>query len=115
MSQQKKLMIVITNGFDNERSSMAWGTANGAVASGFELTIFLVASGVDWVRKGATQVTQLNPLAPAVGTMMQNVIDSGATNMVCPSCAKVRGTTLTAEFRINSPLLIAQAAIALHR
>ena len=91
MSQQKKLVIVITNGFDNERSSVAWSIANGAVASGFELTIFLVASGVDWVRKGATQVAQLNPLDPTVGTMMQNVIDSGATIMVCPPCAKVRG------------------------
>ena len=91
MSEQKKLVIVITNGFDNERSSVAWSVANGAIASGFELTIFLVAAGVDWARKGAAQVAQLNPLDPTVGTMMQNVIDAGATIMVCPPCAKVRG------------------------
>jgi predicted peroxiredoxin len=91
MSEQKKLVIVITNGFDNERASVAWSIANGAIASEFELTIFLVASGVDWVRKGAAEVAQLNPLDPPVGTMIRNVIESGATIMVCPPCAKVRG------------------------
>lgn len=90
MSEQKKLVIVVTNGFDNERSSVAWSVANGAIGSGFEVTMFLVASGVDWVRKGA-QVAQLNPLDPAVGTMIRNVMDNGGTIMVCPPCAKVRG------------------------
>jgi len=39
-----------TNGFDNERSSVAWSIANGGVGMGFEVTMFLVSSGVDWVR-----------------------------------------------------------------
>ena len=91
MSEQKKLVIVITNGFDNERASVAWSVANGAIASEFNLTVFLVAAGVDWVRKGSAQVAQLNPLDPPVATMIRNVIDSGATIMVCPPCAKVRG------------------------
>ena len=91
MSDQKKLVVVITNGFDNERSSVAWSVANGGIASGYEVTIFLVASGVDWVRKGATTTARLNPLDPPVGEMMQNLIDEGSTIMVCPPCAKVRG------------------------
>ena len=91
MSDSKKLVVVITNGFDNERSSVAWSIANGGIASGFEVTIFLVASGVDWVRKGANQTARLNPLDPPVGEMMQNLIDEGSTIMVCPPCARVRG------------------------
>ena len=91
MPAQKKLVIVVTNGFDNERSSVAWSVANGGIASGFNVTIFLVASGVDWVRKGAAQVARLNPLDPPVGEMMRNVLDNGGTIMVCPPCAKVRG------------------------
>ena len=71
MSEQKKLVVVITNGFDNERASVAWSIANGGIASGYKVTIFLVASGVDWVRKGATQTARLNPLDPPVGEMMQ--------------------------------------------
>ncbi|HSD99557.1 MAG TPA: DsrE family protein [Burkholderiales bacterium] len=91
MAERKKLVIVVTNGFDNERSSVAWSVANGGVASGFEVTMFLVASGVDWVRKNAAPVAQLNPLDPPVHTMIRNVMENGGTIMVCPPCAKVRG------------------------
>jgi predicted peroxiredoxin len=65
--------------------------ANGGIASGYEVTMFLVSSGVDWVRKGAAEVARLNPLDPPVKEMIQNVKDSGGTIMVCPPCAKVRG------------------------
>lgn len=91
MSEKKKLVVVVTNGFDNERSSVAWSIANGGIASDYEVTMFLVASGVDWVRKGATEHARLNPLDPPVGDMIQNVIEAGGTIMVCPPCAKVRG------------------------
>lgn len=91
MSTKKKLVVVVTNGFDNERASVAWSIANGGIASDYEVTMFLVASGVDWVRKGAMEVARLNPLDPPVKDMIQNVIDSGGTIMVCPPCAKVRG------------------------
>ena len=91
MSDKKKLVVVVTNGFDNERSSVAWSVANGGIASDYQITMFLVASGVDWVRKGATEFARLNPLDPPVGELIQNVIDSGGTIMVCPPCAKVRG------------------------
>ena len=47
MSESKKLVVVITNGFNDERASVAWSVANGGIASGFEVTMFLVSSGVD--------------------------------------------------------------------
>ena len=77
MSERKKLVIVITNGFDNERASVAWSVANGGIASNFEVTIFLVAAGVDWVRKGAAEHARLNPYDPTVGEMVSNVVESG--------------------------------------
>jgi len=91
MSDKKKLVVVVTNGFDNERSSVAWSVANGGIASDYEVTMFLVSSGVDWVRKKAMDVARMNPLDPPVKDMIQNVMDSGGTIMVCPPCAKVRG------------------------
>jgi predicted peroxiredoxin len=91
MSEKKKLVVVITQGFDNERGSVAWSIANGGIASDFEVTIFLVAAGVDWVRKGAAEVARMNPLDPPIKEMIQNVIDHGGTIMACPPCAKVRG------------------------
>lgn len=91
MSDAKKLVVVVTNGFNDERASIAWSVANGGVASGFKVTMFLVSSGVDWVRKKAADVARLNPLDPPVKDMIQTVMDSGGTIMVCPPCAKVRG------------------------
>jgi len=91
MSGKKQLVIVVTNGLDNERSSVAWSVANGGIASDFEVTMFLVSSGVDWVRRGAADVARLNPLDPPAKEMIQSVLDSGGTIMACPPCAKIRG------------------------
>ena len=91
MSDSKKLVVVVTNGFNDERASVAWSIANGGIASGFKVTMFLVSSGVDWVRKKAADVARLNPLDPPVKDMIKTVLDNGGTIMVCPPCAKVRG------------------------
>ena len=89
--EQKKLVIVITRGLDDERSSVAWSIANAGIASGFEVTAFLVSSGVDWVRKGAASVAHLNPLDPSLGDLIGNFMSNGGNVLVCPPCAKVRG------------------------
>jgi predicted peroxiredoxin len=91
MSDKQKLVIVVSRGFDDERSSVAWSIANTAVASEMEVTVFLVAAGVDWARKGAAEVARLNPLDPPIKDMMQNVMSNGGKILVCPPCAKVRG------------------------
>jgi predicted peroxiredoxin len=91
MSDTKKLVVVVTNGFNDERSSVAWSVANGGVASGYKVTMFLVSSGADWARKGAAELARPNPLDPPIKDMMQTIMDNGGTIMVCPPCAKVRG------------------------
>lgn len=93
MAEQKKLVIVNSRGLDDERSSVAWSIANTAVASDMDVTMFLVAAGVDWVRKGAADVAQLNPLDPAMSDMIGNFLSNGGRILVCPPCAKVRGYT----------------------
>jgi len=91
MSDNKKLVVVVTSGFNDERSSVAWSVANGAIGSDMQVTMFLVSSGVDWVRKGAADQARPNPLDPPVKDMIQTVIDSGGKILVCPPCAGVRG------------------------
>lgn len=93
MNNSRKLVVVITNGLDDERSSVAWSIANGGIAAGHEVSIFLVASGVDWVRKGAADFAHPNPLDPPMKEMIQNVIENGSAISVCPPCAKLRGYT----------------------
>ena len=91
MSERKKMVIVISRGLDDERSSVAWSIANTAVGSDMEVTIFLVSSGVDWVRRGAAGVAHLNPLDPTMNDMVSNVLASDGRVLVWPPCAKVRG------------------------
>ena len=91
MDEKKKLLIVITRGLDDERSSVAWSIANAAIASDLEVTIFLASAGVDWVRKGAADVPHLNPLDPSLGELIGNLMSNGGRVLVCPPCAKVRG------------------------
>ena len=91
MEEKKRLVIVVTRGFDDERSSVAWSIANGGINTGLDVTMFLVSSGVDWVRKGAAEGAHLNPFDPPMSEMIQNVIDAGCKILVCPPCAKSRG------------------------
>jgi predicted peroxiredoxin len=91
MTEQKKLVIVNSRGFDDERSSVAWSIANTAAASDMDVTVFLVAAGVDWVRKGAADVARLNPLDPTMSDMIGSFLENGGRILVCPPCAKVRG------------------------
>ncbi len=88
---QRKVVIIISQGLDNERASVAWSIAKGGIKNGMDVSVFLVSSGVDWVRKGAAAHARLNPLDPSVGEMIQYVIDSGSKIGACPPCLKVRG------------------------
>ena len=85
------MVVMITRGFDDERSSVAWSVVSGGINSGLEVTVFLASSGVDWVRRGAAEVAHLNPLDPPMKDMIQKLMQSGGSILVCPPCAKVRG------------------------
>lgn len=90
METKKGLVVVITQGMDNERSSVAWSIANGGINSGLDVSIFLTSSGVDWVRKGGAERARPNPEDPTIKEMIQKVLDNGCAIGVCPPCAKVR-------------------------
>jgi predicted peroxiredoxin len=91
MNDKRKLVVVITQGLDDERASVAWSMAVGGVGTGLDVSVFLASSGVDWVRKGAADTVHLNPLDPPMMDMINIVRENECTIMVCPPCAKVRG------------------------
>ena len=91
MSSKKKLVVLISYGLDDERASVAWSIANGGIKSGLDVSIFLVSSGVDWVRKGAADNVHLNPKDPTMKEMIDAVVNNKCRIMVCPPCAEVRG------------------------
>ena len=94
MAEKKKLVVVCTRGLDDERSSVAWSIANAGIASDMEVTVFLAAAGVDWVRKGAADAAHLNPLDPPMKDMVGNLMSNCGRVLVCPPCAGVKNVRL---------------------
>lgn len=88
---KKQLVILVACGLEDERMSVAWSVANGAINTGLDVTVFLTSSAVDCVRKGAADRVHLNPLDPTLGEMIRSVTSRGGRILVCPPCAKVRG------------------------
>ena len=109
MSAKKKIVVLVSYGLDDERASVAWSIANGGINSGLDVNIFLVSSGVDWVRKGAADNVHLNPKDPPMKTMIDNVINNNCRIMVCPPCAEVRG--YSSENLIEEVELVGSAAL----
>ncbi len=88
---QDKLAIVVSRGHDDERATVAWTIANTGLAAGREVTMFLVSSAVDTVRKGAIEHVRMNPFDPPLKELVEGFLARGGKIMVCPPCAKVRG------------------------
>ena len=91
MENKKKLVIVLTRGLDDERASVAFSIANAGINNGMDVTLFLVSSGADWVRKKAADKIRQNPVDPTLGEMLRSFLDSGCKIGVCPPCAEMRG------------------------
>jgi predicted peroxiredoxin len=91
VAETTKVVVVITSGLDDERSSVAWSVANGGITSGLEVTVFLTSNGVDWARKGAADGAHLNPFDPPMKEMIDSFRERDGDILVCPPCAKVRG------------------------
>jgi len=89
--QAKKLAIVVSRGLDDERATVAFTIANTGVASGQQVTMFMVSAAVDVVRKGAADNVHMNPFDPPLKELIANFQSKGGRILVCPPCAKVRG------------------------
>lgn len=87
----KKLAIVVSRGLDDERATVAFTIANTGLASGQQVTLFMVSAGVDVVRKGAAANVRMNPFDPPLQELIDTFQANGGRILVCPPCAKVRG------------------------
>ena len=87
----KKLAIVVSRGLDDERATVAFTIANTGLASGQQVTLFMVSAGVDVVRRGAAANVRMNPFDPPLQELIDTFQANGGRILVCPPCAKVRG------------------------
>ncbi len=86
----RELVVMITHGIDHELSSAALTIALGGMTAGLKVSIFLTSSGVDIVRRGAADTTQVKPLEP-LASMLREFVARGGTLWACTPCVKSRG------------------------
>ncbi len=91
-NETRDLVVVITHGLDHELSSAALTIALGGMTAGLKVSIFLTSSGVDLVRRGATDTTHVKPLEP-LADMIRDFLARGGTLWACTPCVKSRGYT----------------------
>ena len=82
MADKKKLVVIVTNGFNDERSSVSWSVANGGVASGMEVTMFLVSSGVDRQLQHLDEIDEVSPLCESNLPVESALVGFSGTSVV---------------------------------
>ena len=85
----RNLVVVITHGIDHELSSVGLTIACGGITAGLKVSIFLVSSGVDIVRRRAADMTHVKPLDPLV-ELLRDFVARGGNLWACPPCVKSR-------------------------
>jgi len=88
----RELVVMISHGMDDEMSSVGFTIAIGGITAGLKVSIFLTSSGVDLVRKGAADMTQVNPLEP-LAALIKGFMDRGGKIWACTPCVKSRAYT----------------------
>jgi len=90
--QSRDLVVMITHGLDHELSSAGLVVALGGMTAGLKVSIFLISSGVDIVRRGAADLTHVKPGDP-LPDMLRDFMARGGNLWACTVCVKNRGYT----------------------
>ena len=86
----RELVVLITHGMDDERSSVAFTVAHGGMTAGMQVSIFLTSAAVDLVRKRGIDGLVVHPLEPLAALIKDFVSRSGRL-WACAPCVKARG------------------------
>lgn len=84
------LVVLVSHGPDEEKSSVAFTIANGGLTAGLNVAIFLTSSGVDVVRRRAAELTHVQPLEP-LQSLVDDFVARGGELWACTPCVKARG------------------------
>ncbi len=90
MAQTEELVVMMTHGPEDERASVGFTIANGAITAGMKVSIFLTCGAVDIVRRRAADMTHMQPLEP-LAALVADFLARGGTLWACTPCVKARG------------------------
>ena len=86
----QKLVITLTHGAGDDKSTVAFTVANAALSKGQEVAVFLSSDAVELGRDGSCDFTQIRPFKP-LDELITGFIAGGGVVWVCSPCFQHRG------------------------
>jgi predicted peroxiredoxin len=86
----KRLVVIITSGANNDKSTVGFTIANAALSTGTQVAVFLASDGVELARDGSCNQTQVKPFKP-LDELIDAFIEKGGTVWACTPCYQHRG------------------------
>jgi predicted peroxiredoxin len=105
---KRKLVVIVTNGPNGDRSSVGFTVANAALSAGMEVAVFLASDGVDLAREGSADHSHAQPFLP-LAELIAKFTAGGGTLMACSSCYSFRG--LRQEWNVPQARVTGVAAL----
>lgn len=85
-----KLVVVITHGSNNDKSSVGFTIASVAKSAGHEVAVFLTSDGVYCAKQGYAEACVVRPFKP-LEELVQAFLDAKGTVWACAPCVQHRG------------------------
>lgn len=85
-----KLVLLISNGANDDKSTVGFTIANAALSTGMEVGIFLTSDAVELSRHGACELTHVKPFKK-LEELIDGFVENGGQLWSCSPCFQHRG------------------------
>jgi predicted peroxiredoxin len=85
-----KLVIVVTHGSNNDKSSVAFTIANAARSAGHDVAVFLTSDGVYCAKQGYADLASFRPFK-GLDELVRGFLDAKGIVWACAPCVQHRG------------------------
>ena len=90
IADPSKLVVNLSKGANDDRSTVAFTVANAALSQGREVGIFLSSDAVELSREGGCDLTNVRPFK-ALNELIDSFVAGGGTLWACSPCFQHRG------------------------
>ncbi len=103
-----KMVILLTHGSNDDRSSVCFTMGNASLDAGNEVAVFMASDGVYCSKSGYPDHTHVPPFKP-LGELVDSFVAKGGQLWACIPCVEHRGlsaTDLRAETTLTDASLL---------
>ena len=90
MSEVKKLVVVLGQNANDDKSTVAFTIANAALSTGMQVAVFLTSDGVELARDGCYDMTHVQPFK-TLHELVDTFVEKGGIVWACAPCYRHRG------------------------